>query len=158
MKTMGKRLLVLLLIGVTMLGSCTKDSDTLNNKLSAKIGGKSWNAAIRVTNLANDVFIITGTSTTGEVLIITIFGKNPDLYEFSLTSQKCNATYKKSAFTTENDFYTSVSGRVNLTKVDMTNKKISGTFEFTLTKTSLTDQLSVSNGSFNDLEFTSPNI
>jgi hypothetical protein len=155
---MGKKLLVSLLFAMAVLGSCTKDSDTLNNKLSAKIGSKNWNAAIRLTNLTNDVFVITGTSTTGEVLVITILGKNPDLYEFSLTSQKCNATYKKSALTADNDIYTSVSGKVNLTKVDMTTKKISGTFEFTLTKTSLTDYLTVSSGSFNDLEFTSTSL
>lgn len=150
---MRKRLLVLMLAVVSIMVSCSKDSDSVNNKLSAKIDGENWNATLRVTNLTGEIFVITGTSTTGEVMVITINGKVPDLYELSLTSLKCNATYKKSALiTSASDIYNSVSGKVNLTKVDIENKKISGTFEFTMAKLS-SQTISVSNGSFNDLEF-----
>ena len=151
---MGKRLILLLSIVTTVMVSCSKDSDSLNNnKLSAKISGKSWNAAVRVSTLTSDVFVITGTSALGEVLVITIKGNSPDLYELNLTSLECNATYKKSALSTSTeDIYNSISGRVNLTKVDMVNKKISGTFDFTLVKLSV-ETVSVSEGTFNDLEF-----
>lgn len=154
---MGKRLIILLLGVAFVLGSCSKDSVSVN-KLSAKIEGKSWNASLRVANLTSNVFVITGTSLTGEVLVLTIVGDKPGLYEFSLTEYKCNATYKKSALSTSpDDIFTSVSGKINLTKVDLVNKKISGTFDFTLARLAL-ETVSISNGSFNDLEFTNTGI
>jgi hypothetical protein len=154
---MGRRFMVLLMGVAVVLASCSKDSVSVN-KLSAKIEGKSWNASLRVANLSSNVFVITGTSLTGEVLVLTIMGDKPGLYEFSVTDYKCNATYKKSALSTSSDdVFTSVSGRVNLTKVDLVNKKISGTFDFTLARLSL-ETVSVSNGSFNDLEFTNTSI
>lgn len=142
--------MVLLFAVTVLIASCSKDSETAT-KLGAKIGGKSWSAPVRVTTLTNGVFVITGTSATGETLIITINGDTPSVYEFNLNSLLgCNATYKKSALSS--DIYTSVTGRVELTKVDKTNKKISGKFEFTLLH-SLTDNLSVTGGVFNDLEY-----
>lgn len=149
---MGKRLMVLLVAVTMLIASCKKDSDSIN-KLSAKIGGKSWSASVKVANLTGNTFIITGTSLSGEMLVITILGDSPDLYEFNLSEQKCNVVYKKSGLSTSPDgIYTSVSGRVDLTKVDMINKKISGTFDFTCTGLAILP-LSISSGTFTDLSF-----
>lgn len=154
---MGKRFVLVMLAITLVIGSCSKDSVSTNNKLSAKIDGKSWNASFRVTNLTGNVFVITGTSITGEILAITINGDSPDLYQLGLGNLECAATYKGSALASTDDIYQSVSGKVNLTKVDKTNKKISGTFDFSLAKLSLTS-ISVSNGTFNDLEYTETGI
>lgn len=146
--------MVLVLIMAAVVASCSKDSDTISTKLSAKIDGKSWNATGRYTNLTGNVFVITGTSITGEVLVITIKGDSPDLYELNLSNLECSATYKKSALSTStDDIFQSITGRVNLTKVDKENKKISGTFDFNLARLSI-ETISISSGSFNDLEYT----
>ncbi len=155
---MGKRLMLMIIAVTAVIASCSKDSIT-NNKFSAQIGGKNWSAAVRPTTLANHIFVISGTSALGEVLIITVNGDAPDLYEFNISNLLgCNATYKKSVLSTSNDdIYTSISGKVNLTKVDKVNKKISGTFEFSLVKLSV-QTLLVKNGTFTDLEYTETGI
>ncbi len=150
---MGKKLVVLLVAVTLVMASCKKDSDTIN-KLSAKISGKSWVANIRVTNLTGSVFTITGTSLTGEMVVMTIFGDTPDTYEFSINEQKCALVYKKAGINSSaSDIYTGISGKVILTKVDMANRKISGTFDFTCSGLAIIP-LAISGGSFNDLEFT----
>lgn len=151
---MGKRLMLLLVAITLIMGSCKKDSDSVT-KMGANIDGKNWNAGLlRLTNLTGNVFSIVGTSLTGEVLEITINGNTPGVYELNLTKQECLAIYKKGGINTSpSDFFTSVSGKVNLTKVDLANKKISGTFDFNCAQLSLQTVI-VSNGSFNDLSYT----
>lgn len=150
---MGKKLLVLLVAVTLVMASCKKDSDTIN-KLSAKIGGKSWVANLRVTNLTGNVFTITGTSLSGEMLVLTIFGNTQNTYDFSINEQKCALVYKKAGISSSaTDIYTGISGKVVLTKVDMVNKKISGTFDFTCSGLAIIP-ISISGGSFNDLDFT----
>jgi hypothetical protein len=150
---MGKKLLVLLVAVTFVMASCKKDSEKVE-KLSANIAGKSWSAnLLRVTNLTGNVFTITGTSITGEVIIITIFGDTQNTYEFSLTEQKCALVYKKAGINSSpSDIYTGISGKVIITKVDMINKSISGTFDFTCSGMAIIP-ISISKGSFNDLEF-----
>lgn len=150
---MGKKLLVLLVAVTMVMASCKKDSDTVH-KLSANIGGKSWVANLRVTNLTGNVFTITGTSLSGEMLVITIFGNTQDTYQFSVNEQKCALVYKKAGINSSpSDIYTGISGTITLTKVDMVNKKISGTFDFTCSGLAIIP-LSIKSGSFNDLDFT----
>lgn len=150
---MGKKLLVLLVAVAFVMASCKKDSDTIH-KLSAKIGGKSWVANLRVTNLTGNVFTITGTSLSGEMLVLTIFGNTQNTYEFSINEQKCALVYKKAGISSSaTDIYTGISGKVILTKVDMVNKKLSGTFDFTCSGLAIIP-ISISGGSFNDLDFT----
>lgn len=148
---MVKRLMVLLLITGSVLSSCSKDSDSAT-KMGATIGGESWSPSLRVTNLTNDYFVITGTAANG-ILAITINGNAAGDYNLSLTEQKCAATFKKSMTATGDDVYASATGKVTLTKVDTNNKKISGTFNFTLTNTSL-KTISITSGTFNDLSYT----
>jgi hypothetical protein len=148
---MVKRLMVLLLIAGSVLSSCSKDSDSAT-KMGATIEGASWSPSLRVTNLTNDYFIITGTATNG-VLVVTIKGTAVGDYNLSLTEQKTAATFKKSMTASGDDVYASATGKVSLTKVDTANKKISGTFQFTLTNTSL-QTISITSGTFNDLSFT----
>jgi hypothetical protein len=88
------------------------------------------------------------------MVVLTIFGNTQNTYEFSLTEQKCALVYKKAGISSSaTDIYTGISGKVILTKVDMTNQKISGTFDFTCTGLAIVP-IAISGGSFNDLEFT----
>jgi hypothetical protein len=150
---MGKRLMVLLLAFTVVIASCSKDKDDSVVKLGAKIDGKNWEASVRVTSLTNGVFVITGTSATSQVLAVTINGDATGTYELGIGNAKCAATYKESALATDANIYVSASGKVTLTKVDKTNKTISGTFEFIIAR-SLTDTKTVTAGQFNDLSYT----
>lgn len=126
--------------------------------MSATIDGKAWDSVIRTAVLqANtNIFIITGTSLTGEILEVTTYGITQGTYELSVGSlnAKCLGTYKASISAGTSDIYASSSGTVVLTKVDKIAKKISGTFVFTLYCPNSVTPMTVSNGVFNDLSYT----
>jgi len=135
-----------------IVGSCSKDSVT-PTKMAAKIDGKSWSAAFTANTLASDVIVITGTSALSGIFAITIHGTTASTYELGIGKLECTATYKASTLSTDLDIYESTAGKVVLTKIDRVNKKISGTFQFTMFKP-IADIISVSNGTFNDITFT----
>ena len=149
---MGKRVLLFLLAVTMVIASCSKDDDSVV-KMGAKVDDKNWEATTRVSSLTNGVFIITGTSATGQALAITIYGEATGTYELNTNSAKVGATYKESLLDSDSNMYFSASGKVTLTKVDKANRKISGTFEFVLAR-SLTDIKKVTAGQFNDLSYT----
>lgn len=135
------------------------------DKMSADIDGQTWNSAFRIstyteTEGGTSFFTITGTNgasaETGEYLNLIIRGNEVKSYNLSVTlvggEFECTANYKPSA--SGNEVYTGTQGTISLTKVDLENKKISGTFNFTVAKTgepSVTKQ--ISNGEFNDLTY-----
>ena len=151
---MMKKSIFTILIAILAFASCSKDSPLLSAKMTATIDGKSWSSLISpVTVLTSNRFIITGTSLSGEILIVEINGDAVGTYNTNTTTIQCMATYKGSLTTTTTDAYVSALGKVNLTQVDKTNKKISGTFEFTLIR-NLTETKTVSAGSFTNLSYT----
>lgn len=154
MKFLAK--LICIALFTVSLASCSKDGSSSSTKMSALIDGKTWDSSIRVSLLQNGIFTITGTSLTGEIIAITINGSTTGTYTLSVlpVSTQCAATYKASATASSSDIYASVSGKVVLTKVDLTSKLISGTFEFTMTlPSSLTSVKSITQGQFNDLSY-----
>lgn len=145
--------LALLTISVA---SCNKDSSTSAQvKMGAKIDGKTWDSSVRVATLQNNVFVITGTSASLEVLALTINGSSTGTYTLSVlpVSTQCAASYTASALGGASEVYASVTGNVVLTKVDKTAKLISGTFEFTVANSQLASK-SITSGQFNDLQYT----
>lgn len=149
---MRRYLLGLLMIGMVIAGSCSKDS-VVATKMGASIDGKNWASFTRLTVLTGTTFVITGTSVTGEVVIITIYGDALKTYELKTGSMECNASYKATPTASSEDIFIATSGSVTLTKVDKTSRKISGKFQFAVSKLNLDSKI-ISNGVFNDLEYT----
>lgn len=138
------------LASITILGSCSSDAlDDYLGDMSATIDGTKWSTITRVTVQKEDNFIITGTSSSGEVLIITILGTDEGSYDVPL---KCDAAYKESASVDLEDAAVATSGSVILSEVNTSDKKISGTFSFNILKDGNT--MDISSGVFNDLSYT----
>lgn len=136
-----------------MLSQCDKTDSILSAKMEAKIDNTEWKSITRVTNLIDDKFTITGTSVSGEIISITVFGKTTGTYELKadFTSIEFAAFYKPDvSSTTEN--YVASSGIVEITEIDSENNKISGTFHFDAYK-NLTEKISITDGSFDDLKY-----
>jgi hypothetical protein len=150
-----KAFLILLTVIVTII-SCKKDSEgNIIIGMGAKVDGDSWSALVPLAALYNNTFTITGTSLTGKTIVVTIDGNSEGTYKLSVIppAADCGCTYKKSLTSSQQDWYLSVSGTVTLTNVDVTAKKISGTFEFTVANSSL-ETVTITNGVFNDLAYT----
>jgi hypothetical protein len=149
--------LILMISLIFFSGSCKKDSNgNTIYKMSATIDGKQWTALLPGGVLSAGYFVITGTSLTGETIIITAKGEVTGTYELSVLPPKaeCLGTYKATLTSSSADTYASTSGKIVITKVDKTNKLVSGTFEFTLANTALTTK-QITIGTFNDVTFIS---
>lgn len=134
--------------------SCKKEEGA--SSMSAKIDGVSWSTITRVTRHQGTNFIITGTSATGTVIAVTVRGDEQKTYSFSASmdsvSAQCVAVYQPSITSPSEDNYFSRSGSVTLSEVDTENKKISGTFEFTVMN--LEDAKEITAGKFENLTYT----
>ena len=149
---------IFIIVTVLFFIGCTKDEEgnIVWPSMSAVIDNEEWNTVTRVTVLEEGKFIITGTSVTGKSLSITIFGTTEGKYELNLTSANVAAVYKESVNMTTEDAYVSVTGEVDLTDVDTSKKKISGTFSFILVR-NLTNTINVTEGKFTSLTYTVTN-
>jgi len=140
---------------VFLASSCKKDSNGNSaNSMSASIGGTQWSALIPAGVLSNGVLVITGTSLTGQSIIVTVYGQTAGTYNLSVIPPKaeCLGTYKATLTATSEDTYVSTTGSVILTKVDLTNKLVSGTFEFTAANSTLVVK-QITAGTFTDVTF-----
>jgi hypothetical protein len=144
-----------LFVAAIAISSCSKDDDgnIFKASMSALIDDEEWNSVTRVTILEEGKFIITGTSLNGKILTITIFGTTEGKYELSLTSAMAGAIYKESASMSTDDAYVSATGEVNLTDVNNSKKRISGTFSFIAIR-NLTNTINITEGEFKDLLYT----
>ncbi len=147
-------------IAITV-ASCKKDSkvnDVVNPtaSMSCKINGTQWTSISRVTVRQNNKFIISGTGSLGsDILNITTFGITPKTYNLHPIDGiiEFSATFTQDT-NNQDSLYQAVYGTVTLTKVDTVNKKISGTFNFRMSK--IIDPLiikEITEGSFNNLSY-----
>ncbi len=150
-----KKVILSLVTILLIIISCSKDDDgnIVLPTMSAIVGDEEWVTITRVTVLENGKFIITGTSVSGKSLVITIYGSSEGLYELNTTSVKAGAVYKESVSASAEDAYISITGEVNLTDVDTSKKRISGTFEFLVTRDVL-NAFVISEGEFTNLFYT----
>lgn len=134
--------------------SCKKE-DFLSGSMSCKIDGTSWSSITQLTVLKSGFFNITATSMSGQVMNITIKGKEVGTYELDVNNVNvaCAAIYKPD-ITDENQNFASKAGTVKITEVDTQNLTISGTFSFDLTDVSLTSTKYITEGKFTDLPYT----
>jgi hypothetical protein len=150
-----KKLIVLSL--TVLLFSCSQLDEVKNSlpSMQANIDNIEWNSATRVTTLMNENFTITGTALNGQIIIINVFGDQEGVYNLNTESVKCAAVFKESATTSTDDAYAAVSGKVEITEVNTSKKKISGSFEFNLRKgTDLQSAKTITNGTFSNLKYT----
>ena len=167
---LAKRLMTILAVALVLFSfnSC-KDDDgdgvpDILDKMTATIDGQQWSSVARVATYtsteAGDIITITATSgvtaATGEFLNLIIRGSELRTYDLTITlvgsEFECTANYKPDASGT--DIYTGQSGTITLTKFDSVNKKISGTFSFTVAKVGeLTTTKQITNGTFTDLVY-----
>jgi len=160
--------LMLLMLGFNRCKDDNDDGvpDILATKMSAKIDNVEWKSVFRQTTLVHmesfDVITILGTSgvteATGSSILITIRGSEAKTYDLKSTviggAFQCEVIYKESFSVSLDDAYVGSSGTVNLTKVDTENKKISGTFSFTMRKSNdLTQTKTISEGKFDNITY-----
>ena len=125
--------------------------------MSATIDGSSWSTVTRASKhfASTNMFTITGTSMSGEVLVITIRGDEEGSYSSSTSidsaSAQVGAVFQPDATSPAEDNFVSKSGSVTISKIDSENNRISGSFSFSLTK--LSEAKSVTNGEFTDLKY-----
>lgn len=146
---------LIIIVTILLLIGCTKDEEgnIIWPAMSAVIDDVEWNSATRVSVLEEGKFIITGTALNGKSLSITVFGTTEGVYQLNLTSIKVAAVYKESINITTEDAYISVTGEVELTEVDTSKKKISGTFSFIVVR-NLTETINITDGEFTNLTYT----
>ena len=147
--------IIISLVTFLIIISCTKDEsgNIVLPAMSALINGVEWTTLTRVTVLEESKFIITGTSTTGKSLVITIFGTSEGLYNVTLIPPGAAAVYKESVSPTTEDAFFSATGEVNLTNVDTSKKRISGTFSFIVVR-NFTNTVNITQGKFSNLLYT----
>jgi hypothetical protein len=145
---------IFVFVAVLFFIGCSKDENgnIVLPGMSALIDGEEWNTVTRITVLEDGKFIITGTSLAGKSLSITIFGTAEGKYELNLTSANVAAVYKESVNLTTEDAYVSVTGEADLTDVNTSDRKISGTFSFILVR-NLTKTISITEGEFTNLAY-----
>lgn len=158
---MKKFSIILILIGLVAFYSCEESSDLLPiGNMEASVDGTAWKAITRVTILESGYFTITGTSSSGDIINVTILGNTVGTYELDASLSDVQAQmggfYKPESATSDSDNYVATVGSVELTEVDTDDKKISGTFEMTVSKlvgTSL-ETIEITNGEFENLKYT----
>jgi len=143
------------LIATLLFAACSKDDglSDLFPGMSAKIDGEQWSTITRVTVLENNKFVITGTSATGKSLAITINGQTEGTYAVNLLSIN-KAVYKETVNTSTEDAFIAVSGEIVLTEVNTSDKKISGTFNFSVVRANPATTISITEGVFTNLKYT----
>ena len=118
-----------------MSASCKKDGDgspviiNPNAVFSCKIDGIQWTAFTRVTSNTAGGFTINGSALQGDALDITIAGETTGTYTLGTLQYNFTASYSPVASNTDS-LYTAINGTVEVTEIDQTNRRISGTFFF----------------------------
>ncbi len=154
---MKKNLLLIAITAIlfsTFFTSCDKDSLNLAS-MSATVNDTDWKASVRLTVLDSANFLITGTSLSGDVIALTVFGSTEGTYTLSLDSISADFEGVYTNGVSLNDVYTATNGEVVLSKVNTTDEKISGTFSFSAMNPEGTT-IEVKDGTFENLKYTLP--
>ncbi len=114
-----------------------------------------------IPNVGNAFIIVATTSsdiTNGEYLTLLIRGDQEKTYnldaKLSDGKYECEAIYRKSGENDTLNVYAGTKGTITVTKIDDKNKKISGTFAFTLMNTKDNSKtINVTDGTFENLKY-----
>jgi hypothetical protein len=157
----------LALIASLSFTSCKKDSTddntpttqtAANGGMIAKIDGKAWTANLTGASQQNGMTNISGQSTDGQTLTITLSDTKAGTYALNGSTMHA-AAYTKTQGSSgySSNGASGAGGTVVISEVDATNKTISGTFSFTLIEPSSGSKVVVSEGSFNKVTYTTCN-
>ena len=161
---------LIVLTGVIVFSSCQKEVDPsiiennnpplVTGNLKAKIDGTQWVAnsaegASRMLGLIN----ISGRSTDRKYLTITL--TDSGVHNYTLDNMSMNAAaYIDSSLPNAMNFTTNqginpgdAGGFVNITSIDVTNKRISGTFAFRVFRQMDGAQRTLTEGSFTNIPY-----
>lgn len=97
--------------------------------MTCKINGVLWIALTRITTHTAGNFIINGITFIGDALNISTLGDTIGTYTLGTLSYHSTASYGPKA-SNPDSLYTAINGTVEITDVDLTNKRVSGTFHF----------------------------
>ncbi len=170
MKKITVFLALLSIVAVFLFDSCKKEDLP---SMNASFDGTSKNFLFRTSTRGSipsvgEGFMIIGTTgadvTDGEYLTLLIRGVDVRAYNLSTTiiegKFECEAIYRPGG---EGDttlgVYYGKDGSISITKIDEENKKVSGSFSFTLyNKLVATDVISITNGKFENLKYINASI
>ena len=159
-------ILTTILISILFVTSCKKDDTTPEATMTAKVDNLSWSAVTRVTKhyKSNTRFVISGTSITGEVLVITVNGDQVGHYTSATSidsvSAQVGCVWQPDATSPTTDNYFSKNGTVDISEIDAENLRISGTFSFELIKTDslgMQTAKTITEGNFANLSYSESN-
>ena len=160
------RLLVYLLLSVSVV-SCSKEKSTesgqggpVTGTLKMKIDGQQWvaNKAAGATMVAG-LIAIQGLSNDDRAFDITL--EDHGIATYQLDNQSLNGAILTDAnganggegYTTNQGNPGDAGGTVTITKIDQTNKTMSGTFTFKMYRESDSKQVTITEGVFENLKY-----
>ena len=167
-KLIGSLATLLVVVFMISMNSCEELNDIIPvPSMKATVDGEAWTSIFRLTVVKQapdpEMITISGTPTASETadkaIIITVNGI--DVGEYNLSAMgglaECAIVYKKTANAADgsDDYYVSYSATVNITKMDMDKKQISGTFSGSLVPSNnpLATEVNITNGTFENLNF-----
>ena len=159
---MKKHYLILTALAIVItIFSCKKeDAEEIaplvtTASMTATVNDTAWSSITRITKHypSTNLIVITGTDTDGKAIVITIKGDTKGTYSSSTSidslSAKVGCVWKPNS-----SEYVSNKGTVELTEVNTTENRISGTFNFDVVNTSeLTDAFTIASGKFSNLKY-----
>ncbi len=166
MKNLLKGFMVMLI--AVFMNSCDKVDEIIPlPSMKATVDGVAWTSIFRLTTVdqtaGSERITVTGTPTASETadkaIIITVNGITAKEYSLSAVPVKteCLIVYKKTANAADgsDDYYVSYKATVNITKIDLDKKQVSGTFSGSLLPSNnlLTTEINITNGTFENLNF-----
>jgi hypothetical protein len=143
-----------------LMSGCKKkdnddDSATPSSGFTAKIDGVSWTAidTLVMADVSGGDITINGFSLAGRAIDFTLVGTSTGTYQLNGLSGN-NGTYTDELGTTYSTGLLVDGGKINISKLDNSTHKMSGTFNFTAVSASTGDTVVITSGSFNNITFT----
>ncbi|RYY55192.1 MAG: hypothetical protein EOO09_11545 [Chitinophagaceae bacterium] len=171
MTTRFQTLCLLLFIGLTGLTACQQEPDerldpepeipAVSGNLKATINGNSWVAARAAgASRMNGLINISGLSLDGKILTMTL--TDSGVHRYILNSTTLNAAAHVDSTMSDRIAFTSNSsddaalagGEVTITSINESAKTLTGTFSYRVYRSTDNKSVSITNGSFTDLSYT----
>ena len=150
---MRKKLLLVLLAGVIILGSSCKETiEKLTGSMEATIAGSAWNATTQVGVQYSDYVTFYGFALDGRKILISIKATTTGTYTFSALegAAQTYAIYFVSKDEEGDDSKKYLTTQGSVTVSSITDNRISGTFNFQAAN-SLQDVIEITNGEFTNI-------
>ncbi|MEM7104348.1 MAG: DUF6252 family protein [Bacteroidota bacterium] len=134
MKFLSLKAVMIALIPIClMVGSCSEDGTTINGTMKCKIDGTTWEAVLPSASILNGLINVTGISSNGMILTITVSGTTTGTYTLEPTGLNAIAFVENNsgttpAFVSNQNIANTNYGEVVITNIDTDAKTISGTF------------------------------